>query len=248
MSFDDRPRKARSNVVPSGCVLGASLLVIVVAIAGYFGYRYFAGALDLPEELEPYTEADSVRAQVRSHAPRPPAATRLDRQWLALYVDGLDSIGGALLDTRDVIDSMYRSAQARGDTGITVLVTSPTFFRAMAIIAPSTKRALVDYLNGRGRSLDEYHWAKERTLAATDITRETADSTLRAMIGRFFNTGDAKLSLGGDAIDVWFERIDSLRSSGAIGDDERALALPMRQRILERGLASLYGFDTDFKE
>lgn len=223
-----------------------ALLIIALAVAGYFGYRYFAAALDVPEELEPYTMIDSVRARVRSKTPAPASDARLDARWLALYIDGLDSTGRALLATRTVIDSMFQSARARGDTGITTLLTSPEFYRAVAIVGPATKRSLVGYLNTQGRSLEEYHWAKRHTLAATDITMQTADSMLHTMVGRYFGAVESNVTFGGKAIARWFESIDSLRASGAISAEEKALAMPMRTAILERGLGSLYGFDTDF--
>ena len=246
MSRDDG-QASRSNVVPSGCVLGTSLLVIAIAVAGYFGYRYVSGALDVPEELESYATPDSVRSLIEADAPRPPETARLDSAWLAFYIDGLGAIETPLLGTRDLIDSMYRAARDHGDSNITTLVTSPALYRAIATVAPATKRALVGYLNARGRSFDEYVWAKERTLAATDLTRESADSARGALVGRYFTSKSTNVSIGGDAIGIWFARIDSLRASGTITDDERRLAAPQRRRILERGLASLYGFDTDFE-
>ena len=246
MSRDDG-QASRSNVVPSGCVLGTSLLVIAIAVAGYFGYRYVSGALDVPEELESYATPDSVRSLIEADAPRPPETARLDSAWLAFYIDGLGAIETPLLGTRDLIDSMYRAARDHGDSNITTLVTSPALYRSIATVAPATKRALLgpDVLVERSAACVEV--SHERTLAATDLTRESADSALGAMVGRYFTTKSTNVSIGGDAIGIWFARIDSLRASGTITDDERRLAAPQRRRILERGLASLYGFDTDFE-
>jgi hypothetical protein len=244
----DQATPSRSNIVPSGCVMIASLVIIAVAIAGYFGYRHFAGALDVPEELEPYKDRDSVDAMIRSDAPAPAPGTTLDTAWLAFYVDGIDATSAAFHSARGTLDSMYRAGRATGDTGIASMLTSPSFYRAVTLMEPLTKRALVEFLNARNRSLDEYAWAKLRVLAATDITRATVDSTMRAFMGRILGSSPENFSFSSRNSDTYFAGVDSLRRSGAITDDERALVAPVRSRILERGLASLYGFDVDFGE
>jgi hypothetical protein len=246
MAPSDRTPVSRSNVVPSGCVLVTALLVIAIGIAGYFGYRHFAGAFDVPEELERYTTRDSVATLVTSRSPAPPDGTRLDATWVGLYVEGLDATGGALLAVRTTLDSMTRAGRSSGDSGIGSILTSPSFYRAVTLIEPATKRALVAYLNERGRSLEEYAWAKLRVVAASDIARTSVDSALARLVGRYFTSDGSALNMSSRNTDLFFRRVDSLRRSGAIDSAERALVAPSRTRILERGLASLYGFDTDF--
>ena len=245
---DGDRRKVEHSIVPSGCVMGIVVLVIAVAIAGYFGYRHIADALDLPEELESFANDDSVRASVRSQAPAPPEGTRLDAAWIALYVDGLDESNRALEGALQGIDSIHRASRAAGDSGVSTILTSPSFYRLITLIEPMTKRSLVEYLNARGRSLDEYSWAKTRVVAASGVTLEAVDSALDAMISPYFEgvPSGTKFSLGDrDAVVALFRRADSLRTSGAIDSTESALAAPHRQRILARGLGSIYGFDVE---
>lgn len=222
------------------------LLIIGIGIAGYFAYRYLQNAFDVPAELERFENEDSVRTMLRSTA-RVPADATLDSAWIALYVDGMTASGAALISVHELLDSMHRAGAATGDTGITSILTSPSFYRAVSVVEPSTKRALIAFLNAHGRSLDEYRWAKEHTIAATDITRSVADSALNALIGPHFTKGKGtKLSFAGNNTEEFFERVDSIRSSGAITVDVHARAMQSRAIMLRLGLGSLFGLDTDF--
>jgi hypothetical protein len=235
-------------IVPRAWVTVAAVAVLAVAIAGYYTYHHFESAFRIPPELARFTVEDSVRALVANHAPAPPADARLDAATVALYVDGAERTGRALLETRRIIDSTFGADRRAGDSSLGSMLMSPSFYRVVTLLEPRAKRALVAYLNERGRSLDEYAWAKLRVVAASGITRESVDSSMRAMIGRFFTRSGARFSLGSRNTDAYFRRVDSLRASGAITDTERALATAARSRLLSRGLASLYGFDTDFGE
>lgn len=238
--------RSSPSIVPSGCIVYTLLLVVGIAVAGYFGYRELEGAFGVPLELASFTSEDSVRARIASSRPAPPTTEKLSASWLAFYLEGSDRTGQPLLAVRDVLDSLRRAGAARGDTGMASFLTSPTFYRTVTIVEPQTKRAMVEYLNAHKRSLDEYLWAKTRVVAATDITRKSVDSTLGMMIGSHFAIADSMLTFSSTNTDRFFTRIDSLRKSGAITDDERALASPFRARLLERGLGSLYGLDTEF--
>ncbi|MBC8146057.1 MAG: hypothetical protein H7X80_10770 [bacterium] len=246
MSVDNRPPVSRSNVVPSGCVMFTVLLIIGIGIAGYFAYRHLEYAFDVPQELESYEKEDSVRTFVSSST-TVPRETKLDSAWIAFYLDGVKASGRALLSVRDALDSLHRVGAATGDTGITSILTSPSFYRSISVVEPSTKRALTAYLNQCGRSFDEYRWAKTQVIAATDITRASTDSALRALVGPFFeNGGGSKLMFASTNTDKFFKSVDSIRAAGAIDASTRAIAMSARELLLTRGLGSLYGLDTEF--
>jgi hypothetical protein len=151
-------------------------LAISIAMIGYFGYRAIKETLTLPEELAPYESRAAALKLIRSAAPAPGPEARLTARQVELFIGMLDSINIGSDNLEPALDALHLDTNGRGKSKPNILAVPGVVHQAL-MMAPLTRRAIVNYLNNNGLSWEEYLWIKERVLAASGITRAEADSS-----------------------------------------------------------------------
>ena len=223
------------------------LVVLVIVIGGYLGYRYIKESLSVSADLAGLSNRDSVLAHVIDKSPAPPAGSKLTGERVELYVGAFDSVSRgwrALTTALDTVKSQNDSGESIGSFKTWV---NKSVLREIVRLPLVSRRGLVNYLNMRHLSWAEYVWIKERTIAASMITRGEYDSAMLGEMRAHFPANDNKKSKGLNAPspDELFRRIEEIRSSGGLDSTEIALVAPHRRELLSTGLPSLMGLDTD---
>lgn len=223
-----------------GCMIGLMLGLLLVGIGGYLSYRFVNTIADIPEELQPYQDHDSVRAMVHNRTAMPADTAHLTSQHLSTLLAAVDSSDLVLTTFLTKIDSL-----GSGSDGVLKEVgKGMEVVRQIRLIPLSVRRGVVAVLNQQNRSWGEYVWIKERAIAAAGITKADVDSAVRAVLREKFDdstTANAKVPEG--EVTGFYRRTDSLRASGAIDTAEVALMKPYKTTLLDRGKLLLLGID-----
>ncbi len=236
-----------------GCLISLLLVILAVAIAGYFAYDKLKVAFETPQELLPYVHPDSMLARVRSKAPAPAAGVRLTAEQVQIFVGALDSVNSGWDAMSRALDSLNMKAVVKNDSAKVNYWASPYFILEFRLLPLRGRKSLVTYLNEKGVSWAEYLWIKERVVGASGIRHEQVDSVLESVLVSWFaadSTGRSdsmETNVGNDSVVAFYARLEALRASGAIDSAETALVLPYRETILARGLLALLCIETNFK-
>jgi hypothetical protein len=230
-----------------GCIISAVVVVLVVAIAGYYAYDRLKDVLSTPKDLLPYARLDSMQTRLDSHAPAPSPGTRLTAEHIRIFIGALDSVNVGWKEMERGFDSINLRKGVK-DSGKIDLWASPFFLQQFMRMPLTARRALVAYLNANHASWEEYLWIKEHVIAASGITKEDVDSVFTVRIHEYFSTADtARTSVSRDSMKVFFARVDALRAGGGVDSADMELAAPYRTAILDRGLLALLGLETNFR-
>ncbi len=225
-----------------GCVFSATLLVILIAIGGYFGYTMLRQNFDLPDDLAPYAEADSLAEFIHSREPAPPDTAHLTAGRVALFIGAFDSLNTGWYNLNRTFDSLgIRNARGKQLD----LWQSPEVLRDIIKLPLLTRKGLASYLNARNLSLAEYTWLKERVVAASGITHAEIGAIFRDSLSRYIPVPDSSPIDNGPHISAFFERVEKLRRSGAIDSSDIALVAPYRQTIIRDGLGAFLSPESD---
>ncbi|MDB5033413.1 MAG: hypothetical protein JWQ98_654 [Chlorobi bacterium] len=231
-----------------GCIIFTVLLVLIIAGAGFAGYRYLRNSLDISPDLKFYSNKDSVLGKIRNHAPAPGRNEHLTRQQVTLFIGALDSAASGWRDLRAAIDSLHIRS-GKDSSGMNIWA-SPKLVREIILAPLVTRRAIVGYLNRNNLSWEEYIWIKERTVAAADINEGDLDSAETAVMRSHFrlygNGADVKRKLSHS--DDFFRNVAQIRNGSLINDHDRELAAPYREVLLSRGLPALMGTETNLTD
>lgn len=224
-----------------GCVFSATLLVILIAVGGYFGYTLIRQNFDLPDDLAPYAEADSLAEFIHSREPAPPDTAHLTAGRVELFIGAFDSLNTGWYNLNRTFDSL-----GLGNNGKKLDIwESPSVFRELVKLPLLTRKGLASYLNARNLSLAEYVWLKERTVAASGITHQDVADCFRDSLARYVNVSDSIPLNSSEKLLSFFNRVEELRRSGAIDSSDIALAAPYRQTILRKGMGVFLGPEGD---
>lgn len=218
-----------------GCVFSATLLVILIAVGGYFGYTLIRQNFDLPDDLAPYAEADSLAEFIHSREPAPPDTAHLTAERVALFIGAFDSLNTGWYSLNRTFDSLgIRNTKGKQLD----LWKSPDMLREIIKLPFVTRKGLASYLNARDLSLAEYVWLKERVVAASGITHDEIGAIFRDSLNRYIPVPDSSPMNSGVRISAFFERVEALRRSSAIDSADVALVAPYRQTIISKGLGA----------
>lgn len=229
-----------------GCIISAVVVALIVGIAGYYAYDRLKGVLEMPPELLPYGRVDSMQTRIASQAPTPPPGTHLTADQVRFFVGALDSVNLGWVVMERGLDSInFRNGVK--DSGKIDLWASPFFLQQFMQMPLIARRALVAHLNANHISWNEYLWIKDHVIGASGIGKNDVDSVFTVRIHEYFSEADTtRTSVGRDSMNVFFGRIEALRSSGVIDSSEIALVVPYRNTILDKGMLTLLGLETNF--
>ncbi len=218
-----------------GCVIAATLLVLLIGIGGYVGYTMLRDNFEVPEELAPYAISKPIRQLVHSNAAAPPDTAHLTPERIEMFIGVFDSLNTGWHNLSRVFDSLDTPdlESRRWD-----LWKSPIIIREAIALPLRMRKGLVAYLNSRNLSLAEYVWLKERTTAASGITYQEAAAVLRDSLHRYLPVPDSSPIDAGKQLTAFFKRVEQIRSSGMIDSSDIALAAPYRQHILRNGIGA----------
>jgi|GEM_PF-2505929 len=227
----------------TGCIVTAIVLVILIGVAGYIGYRMMGDSLDIPEDLKAYTDRETMMAEIRSTRPAPPDTTHLTAGQVEVFVGALDSLATGWNKLAYTLDSVRTADSGAGSLS---LWTTPALLKQIIQLPLVTRRAIVSYLNDHDLSWAEYIWLKERTIAASGITPNETDSALSAILQQHLDS-DEQDAFKTDKMEetALFTRVAKLRASGVIDSSDVALVAPYRRTILDRGIPTLIGIETE---
>lgn len=226
----------------TGCIVAAIVLVVVIGIAGFFGYQMINESFDIPEQLEAYNDPELMRSLVKSKAPAPPDTAHLTQERVQKFMGALDSLGSGWQGLALLIDSLQSE---KGQEQFSIW-SSPALINQMMQTPLTMRRALVNYLNLHNISWEEYVWLKERTIAASGITLRETDSSLNAVVSAHFKMGtpDMITTKSKETATDFFHRVEALRMSGAVDSSDIALVAPYRETLLSKGLPALAGIES----
>lgn len=227
----------------TGCIVAAMVLMIAIGIAGYFGYQMLDQSFDIPEQLEAYNNPELMRSLVHSKAPAPPDTAHLTAEQVQKFIGALDSLGSGWQGLAVLLDSIQSAENTGNEFSIW---DSPALISQMMQTPLNMRRALVTYLNEHNISWAEYVWLKERTVAASGITMRETDSSLNAVVDHHIKLGNPDMisTKSKETASDFFQRIETLRTSGAIDSSDIALVAPYRETLLSKGLPALACVDT----
>lgn len=243
-------------------------LVVGIAVIGYFGYRFVADTVMLPDELAPYESDFKAWDQIESKAPAPGPDARLTAKHVKLFTAMLDSINIGADHLERAVEDLAVDTSKDGRFSANILA-APGVVRHALMAGPVTRRAIVNFLNKNRLSWEEYRWMRDRILVASGITPAEADSSSvinlttegRAadyMTGAEFDPNNASWteegSFGTDTTDDLsrfaqgerYSHLDDLRSEITVDSAEVVLVAPHRKRLLERALRCMIGADHEF--
>lgn len=224
-----------------GCMLGLVIAMVMISGLAYMAVVTLQDMLP-PAELQSYASKEETLKLVRSTAPAPGPDARLTEENVRFYLGAFDSLNAQWNVMTARIDSLVKATGEKVD-----LIRSEDEFKEMIHLPLYARRSLVNYLNARGKSWDEYMWAKKRTVAASGITQADAYASFRGLYGKYFELEDEQKSV--DQIkqgsNEFYKEVDALRAKG-IDSAEQALAAPYRDTLLREGLHSLMEIETMF--
>ncbi|MBL7989615.1 MAG: hypothetical protein JNJ94_16260 [Chlorobi bacterium] len=225
-----------------GCVIGLMVAMLLLGVGGYFFYNFVNQLADVPAELQPYENLDSVRAQVRNHTAPPTDTAHLAPQHLATLLAVVDSSNALLSNFLASIKGV-----GSGDDGVMKEVGKGMNLVLQVRLLPlSLRRGVVAALNQQNCSWGEYLWIKERAVAAAGITKADVDSAVRALLRETFTDSTvAQGTMPEGEVAKFYRRTDSLRASGAIDTAEATLLKPYRTALLDRGKLLLLGIEAN---
>ncbi len=229
-----------------GCIIFTLLITLGIAAGGYYAYHYLRGVFEVPDELAAYDNKDSLLARITSRAPAPAASEHLTPERVKLFIGAVDPVATGWRGLLSALDSMNLGAEV--DSTEINFMTTPTVIHEIIRLPLVTRQGLVEYLNAQKLSLEEYIWLKERTVAASGITLREYDSVLQATLQRYVSSKNVMNIRNSHDAKLFFERVEQLRSSGAIDSSDIALAAPYRPLLLDRGLPVLLNIENDFED
>jgi len=229
-----------------GCGIITLLITICIAAGGYYAYRYLRGVFEVPHELAAYDDEASMLALITSTAPPPGASEHLTPERVQLFIGAVDPVAAGWRGLLTALDSMHLGAD--GDSTEINFMTTPTVIHEIIRLPLVTRRGLVEYLNAKNLSLQEYTWLKERTVAASGITLREYDSALHGTLQRYISSKNVANIRNAHDSKLFFDRVEELRSSGAVDSSDMALAAPYRSVLLDKGLPVLLNIENDFAD
>ena len=224
-----------------GCLMGMVLLILMASGFIYWWFQVYS-KFNPPEELQPYATRESAMALIQSSNPAPGEGKRLTEEDVAFYLNSFDSLNAGWRIFQSAWDSTMATRKPDDDEKFDPLDLDDLgviFFRTNLY----ARRALINYLNEKKRSWDEYQWAKRRVVAASGITQQEFTDTLRNfMIRHNFNLEEENQPLASENL---FADVREIQSAG-IDSTERALVAPYRTILLSEGLHSLAQTEEQF--
>ena len=231
-------------VARRGCLTGVLVFsLIALGFGSYWLYVY--NKFNPPEELKPYATRESTMEFITSKNPAPGSGQRLTEEDLQFYLDSFDSLNSGWR----VFEIAWDSAKAARDPGDDEKF-DPLELDDVGVIFFQTnlyaRRSLINYLNQRQKSWDEYMWAKRRTIAASGITQQEFTDTLRNFMKRNdFNLQDEEGEEVQLASQDLFKEVREIRQGG-VDSTEQALVAPYRTTLLIKGIHSLTQTEEQF--
>ncbi len=227
-----------------GCIIAAVVAALLIGVVAVIGYHYVSNVLDIPDEYAAYTDMDSTIARVQSKTPAPPDSARLDSARLHEFLGTLGPVAKGLTPIIATLDSLHA---ASGDSASVSLSEMPAMLRKVILTGPTSRRALVEYLNAHDISWAQYQWLKQRVILASGITPASVDSVIASRLAELLPESGTDLSDSTKThVMPSFDDVEQLRRTQPPDSAEIALVRPYRDTLLTKGLATLVGLDSKF--
>lgn len=226
-----------------GCTLGIVLGLVMISGLAYMAVLTLKDMLP-PDELQPYASKEETLKLVQSKAAAPGPGARLSEESVRFYIGAFDSLNVQWNQLAVRIDSTVKATGEKVD-----LIRSEDEFKEMIHLPLYARRGLVNYLNARGKSWDEYLWAKKRVVAASGITQADAFASFRKLYGEYFvlEEEDKAMAQIRQGANDFYNDVEAMRKQG-IDSAETALVAPYRDTLLREGLHSLMEIETMFSD
>lgn len=211
-------------------VLGCSLVVLILAIAGgagmyFFVYRPAKAFVSSMAELGEITELDKRVANQQAFAA--PDDGALSQTQVQRFVAVQESIQTRLGARAKEFETKYKAMSEQPAESRSVSEIAGAYRDLFGFIAEA-KRAQVDALNAQGFSLDEYGWVKHRFYEAAGVALTGVD--LRELAGQMKDGNfEALEQATGSGEAATTEAADT--SAIDVPETNRALVAPYKDKL-----------------
>ena len=228
----------RAPSLQRGCALGIIVLFLLVSGLGYMWWQAY-NKFNPPAELREYAYRASLDSIVDSKAPARSDSAPLDAEEILFFMGAVDTVWSVWSEFDRVYDSAYAETGADEEFDPLEFDEVGTLFWRIPLL---TRRGLIDHLNKSNRSWEEYIGIKQRVVAAADISQREATDSLHALMRRYhLAVAEEGAPMPNDDL---FRRTLELRP--LLDSTEKAMAAPLREDILRRGVQLLVGTDEAF--